>query len=33
MLIKLILFISVFFVIKKMLEKVVSYKILKKISE
>jgi hypothetical protein len=33
MLIKFILFISVFFVIKKMLEKVVSYKILKKISE
>ena len=33
MLIKFILFISVFFVIKKMLENVLSYKIQKKISE
>lgn len=33
MLIKFILFISIFFIVKKILEKILAYKILKKISE
>ena len=33
MLIKFILFISIFFIVKKILEKTLAYKILKKISE
>ena len=33
MLIKFILFISIFFIVKKILDKILAYKILKKISE